>query len=158
MMRLSVLLAVSLGLWLLHSQPSNFAGAKSGDERAVDGVRLVWCPAGRFRMGSPPDEAGRRPDEAQVEVTLTKGFWMGKFEVTQSQWSRISGAFLREMGKGAGDDVPVYWVSYVEAEEFCRRLSAGAWTSGSLPRDWEFRLPTEAQWEYACRAGTNTAT
>jgi formylglycine-generating enzyme required for sulfatase activity len=109
-------------------------------------------------MGSSPDEAGHRTDEEQVEVTLTKGFWMGKFEVTQSQWARISGPFIQEMDKGAGDDLPVYWVNYLEAENFCRRLSARAWAAGSLPRDWEFRLPTEAQWEYACRAGTTTAT
>ncbi|MEO8367759.1 MAG: formylglycine-generating enzyme family protein [Candidatus Solibacter sp.] len=151
-------LAALLALCLMHAQSGTFAGAKAGDERSVDGVKLVWCPAGRFRMGSPPGEAERRPDEAQVDVTLTKGFWMGKFEVTQAQWSRISGPFIQEMNKGKGDDVPVYWVNYLEAEDFCRRLSAHGWEAGSLPRDWEFRLPTEAQWEYACRAGSTTAT
>ena len=109
-------------------------------------------------MGSPPNEPGRRPDEEQVDVTLTKGFWIGKFEVTQAQWARISGPFIQAMDKGKGGDIPVYWVSYLEAEDFCRRLSARAWAAGSLPLDWEFRLPTEAQWEYACRAGSTTAT
>src|SRR4026209_1364902 len=61
-------------------------GLKAGDEREVGGVKLCWCPRGRFRMGSPPDEPEHRPDEGQVEVTLTKGFWMGKYEVTQGQW------------------------------------------------------------------------
>ena len=150
--------AALLAICVLHAQRRPVTGAKAGEERTVDGVKLVWCPAGRFRMGSPPDEAGRRPDESQVDVTLTRGFWIGKFEVTQGQWTRISGPFIQEMDKGRGDDIPVYWVNYLEAEDFCRRLSARAWAAGSLPRNWEFRLPTEAQWEYACRAGTTTAT
>jgi len=151
-------LSAALALCLLYAQPGTFTGAKAGEERSVDGVQLVWCPAGSFRMGSPPNEPGRRPDEEQVDVTLTKGFWLGKFEVTQAQWARISGPFIQAMDKGKGGDIPVYWVSYLEAEDFCRRLSARAWAAGSLPLDWEFRLPTEAQWEYACRAGSTTAT
>jgi len=151
-------LSAVLALCLLHAQLGTFTGAKAGDARSVDGVQLVWCPAGSFRMGSPPNEPGRRPDEEQVDVTLTKGFWIGKFEVTQAQWARISGPFIQAMDKGKGGDIPVYWVSYLEAEDFCRRLSARAWAAGSLPLDWECRLPTEAQWEYACRAGSTTAT
>src|SRR5262245_36509026 len=68
-----------------------FRGSKAGDEREVSGVKLCWCPPGRFRMGSPRDEPERRPDEAQVEVTLTRGFWMGKYAVTQGQWKRVGG-------------------------------------------------------------------
>ena len=60
-----------------------FVGSQGGDEREVRGVKVCWCPAGTFVMGSPPDEPERRPDEDQVEVTLTEGFWMGKYEVTQ---------------------------------------------------------------------------
>jgi formylglycine-generating enzyme required for sulfatase activity len=109
-------------------------------------------------MGSPPNEVERRSDETQVDVTLTKGFWMGKYEVTQGQWQKLMGAFMQPQNKGAGDDYPVYWVSYIEAEEFCRKLTEQARVAGTLPAGWEFRLPTEAQWEYACRAGTTTAT
>jgi len=134
-----------------------FPGSKGGDEREVGGVKLCWCPAGRFRMGSPPDEPGRRADEAQVEVTLSKGFWMGKYEVTQGQWKRVMGAIPGELVAGEGSDFPVYWINFIEAEEFCHRLTERAHASGELPADWEFRLPTEAQWEYACRAGTTTA-
>lgn len=139
-------------------KPNAFLGSKAGDVRTVNGVKLVWCPPGRFRMGSPPHEVERRYDEAQVDVTLTKGFWMGQYEITQGQWQRLMGAFMQPQNKGAGEDFPVYWVSYLEAEEFCRQLTAQARASGALPAGWEFRLPTEAQWEYACRAGTTTAT
>lgn len=59
--------------------PAAFTGSKAGDAREVGSIQLCWCPPGRFRMGSPPDEPERNPDEAPVEVTLTKGFWMGKY-------------------------------------------------------------------------------
>jgi formylglycine-generating enzyme required for sulfatase activity len=108
-------------------------------------------------MGSPLDEVGRRADEGPIEVTISKGFWTGKFEVTQGQWKHEMGAIPGELIAGEGDDFPVYWVSYGEAEEFCRRLTERSLASGELPVAWEFRLPTEAQWEYACRAGTTTA-
>ena len=111
-------------------------------------------------MGSSPSEAGHRPDEAQVEVHLSRGFWMGKFEVSQGQWRDHAGAFPDrppDAQFGLGDDVPVYWVNYAEAERYCGRLTAIAHESGALPADWTFRLPTEAQWEYGCRAGTTTA-
>jgi sulfatase modifying factor 1 len=138
----------------------SFLGLKAGDEREIGGIKLCWCPAGRFKMGSPPGEPERRPDEDQAEVTLTKGFWMGKYEVTQGQWKQVAGKLPGELtaGGGEGDDLPVYNVNYAEAEGFCRKLTERARASGELPREWEFRLPTEAQWEYACRAGTTTAT
>jgi formylglycine-generating enzyme required for sulfatase activity len=111
-------------------------------------------------MGSPRNESERRPDEDQVEVTLTKGFWMAKFEATQGQWKRIVGklpgpptAQLPEE-----DELPVGNINFAETEAFCRMLTDAARQSGELPKTWEFRLPTEAQWEYACRAGTKTAT
>jgi len=137
---------------------SSFPGSKVGDEREVGGVKLCWCPAGRFRMGSSPDEPERRPGETQVEVTISRGFWIGKYEVTQGQWRRVVGAFPGRLTAGEGDDFPVYAVNFAEAEEFCRKLTETAQAAGELPKEWEFRLPTEAQWEYACRAGTTTAT
>src|SRR5262249_53177096 len=75
----------------------SFLGSKAGDEREVAGVKLCWCPAGRFLMGSPPSEPERRPGEAQVEVTLSKGFWMGKYEATQGQWKRVIGKLPGEL-------------------------------------------------------------
>jgi len=138
----------------------SFAGSKPGDECVIAGINLNWCPPGSFRMGSPPDEPERRPDEDQVEVTLTNGFWMGKYEVTQGEWKRVIGKLpgVLTVEGGEGDSIPVYNVNYAEADSFCRRLTELGYSSGKLPKAWEFRLPTEAQWEYACRAGTITAT
>jgi formylglycine-generating enzyme required for sulfatase activity len=143
-----------------RDSPSAFGGSRAGDEREVVGMKLCWCPAGGFVMGSPPGEPGRRPGEDQVEVTLTKGFWMGKYEVTQGQWKRVMGKLPGELTAElpAGDDLPVGNVNFAEAESFCLELTELGRQSGVLPSDWEFRLPTEAQWEYACRAGTTTAT
>lgn len=140
--------------------PSTFNGAKPGEAREIVGIQFCWCPPGKFVMGSPRNEPERRPDENQVEVTLTKGFWMAKFEATQGQWKRVMrklpGPLTAELPEG--DDFPVGNVNFDETEAFCQKLTELGHQSGQLPRDWEFRLPTEAQWEYACRAGTTTAT
>jgi len=138
----------------------SFAGSRPGEEREVSGVRLCWCPPGTFRMGSPASEPDHHSDEWQVEVTLTKGFWMGKYEATQGQWKRVVGKLPGEPTAelGEADDLPVGNVNYPEAEAFCRKLTDLGRRSVDLPAGWEFRLPTEAQWEYACRAATTTAT
>ena len=127
--------------------PSPFNGRKAGDQRDFIGIRFCWCPPGRFTMGSPPTEPERRPDEDQVEVTLTKGFWMGKCEATQGDWKRVFGELPGELTAQlpAGEDFPVGNVNFAEAEAFCRKLTALGRQSGLLPNDWEFRLPTEAQ-------------
>lgn len=140
--------------------PSPFDGAKVGEERVIGGVRFCWCPPGRFVMGSPRGEPERRPGEDQVEVALSKGYWMAKFETTQGEWKRamgpLPGPTTAELPEG--DEYPVGNVNYPEVEAYCLKLSDLAHASGGLPTDWEFRLPTEAQWEHACRAGTTTAT
>jgi len=158
-------LAGTAGLFVACRRPlaqaEPFAGTAPGAERIVEGMRFCWCPPGRFLMGSPANERGHRPDEAQVEVTLTHGFWMATFEATQAQWQRVVGPFPDRPPTaefGIGDDVPVYWVNYHEAGQFCVALTERARRAGRLPPDWIVRLPTEAQWEYACRAGTTTAT
>lgn len=141
------------------AQAEAFEGATAGAVKEITGVRLCWCPPGSFLMGSPPDETERRPEvERQVEVTLTRGFWCGQYEVTQGQWQRVMQAPPPATDAGAGDDFPAYTMNFAQAEEFCARLTALAHQSGQLPELWEFRLPTDAQWEYACRAGTTTAT
>lgn len=136
------------------------ADDKPGTEKQVAGITLCWCPPGTFTMGSPVTEADHRADEAQVEVTLTKGFWTAKYETTQGQWKRVMGKLP---GKATAelpedDDLPVGDVTFARAEAFCAKLSDLGRKDGTLPTGWEFRLPTEAQWEYACRAGTKTAT
>jgi formylglycine-generating enzyme required for sulfatase activity len=108
---------------------------------------MVLIPAGKFKMGSPASEKGRRDDETQHEVTLTNLFYMGKYEVTQEQWEAVMG---NNPSNGAiGAKLPVTTVSWHDCQEFIKKLNAK--TSGG------YRLPTEAEWEYSCRAGTNTA-
>ena len=143
-------------------------GKKAGDLREDNGLKMKfrWCPKGKFRMGSPPGEVDRRDDEGPVDVTLSRGFWMGQFEVTQSQWKSGMGTTLREQNvksnfqgiKGEGSDHPMYHVNHGEATDFCNRWTDSERGAGRLPASWEYRLPREAEWEYACRAGTTTAT
>jgi formylglycine-generating enzyme required for sulfatase activity len=110
-------------------------------------MKLVLIPAGTFTMGSPATEPGRSPDEGpQHEVTISKPFYMGIYTVTQMQYEQVMGANPSQY-KGAGN--PVEMVSWDDATEFCKKLSQ---KTGK-----KVRLPTEAQWEYACRAGTTTA-
>ncbi len=157
MFALTVTLVSAIGL---AAAPDDFAGKKPGEERLIAGIKLCWCPPGKFTMGSPPGELERRPREDQVEVTLTQGFYTGKYEVTQGDWKRVvgklPGPLTAELPEG--DDYPVGNVNFAEAEAFCHKLTERAHKSNELPEGWEFRLPTEAQWEYACRAGTTTAT
>jgi formylglycine-generating enzyme required for sulfatase activity len=109
-------------------------------------------------MGSPRSEPERRPGEDRVEVVMSRGFWMGEREVTQGEWRRVAGEFPGPRTAGAGADFPIYNVNFAEAEGFCRKLTEAARAAGALTASWGFRLPTEAQWEYACRGGTTTAT
>lgn len=159
MLQRRTLLVGSVGL--LASGPCRsqqvFEGERSGEVREIMGVHFCWCPPGRFLMGSPVSEPGHRDTENQVAVTLTRGFWMGKYEVTQGEWTRLYGEVPGPLLGGRGDNFPVYFVSWVQVKDFCLRLTASAWQVGSLPLEWRFDLPTEAQWEYACRAGTATA-
>lgn len=132
-----------------------------GEEQSANGLRMkmVWCPPGNFMMGSPLGEAGRLGDETQVAVTLTQGFWLGKYEVTQREWREIMNSepwkgqkFVKE-----GDQFPATYVSWDDAVTFCRKLTAAERGAGRLSTDSEYALPTEAQWEYACRASTATS-
>jgi formylglycine-generating enzyme required for sulfatase activity len=134
------------------------------------GLEMIWCPPGNFTMGSPPNEDGRSTDydETPHPVTLTHGYWLGKFLVTQSQWEKLMGTTIaqqRDLTRyptwpivGQGTDYPIYYVSWDEAVAFCQKLTAQERAAGRLPPGWHYALPTEAQWEYACRAGTTGAT
>ncbi|MFM8726315.1 MAG: formylglycine-generating enzyme family protein, partial [Planctomycetaceae bacterium] len=115
------------------------------------GMKLLLIPAGTFTMGSPASEIGRSDDENQHQVTLTKSFYMGRTEVTQGQWRKVSRTepWKAERYVLEGDDNPAVYVSWNDAVEFCEKLSA---LEGK-----PYRLPTEAEWEYACRGRTKTA-
>jgi len=130
-------------------------------------MTLCWCPPGRFTMGSPKTEEDRDDDdEDQVSVTLTQGFWLGQFEITQTEYEQIMGTNPSHFSaSGDGKDsvkglntlrFPVERVSWEDAVKFCEELTRRERAAGRLPTGWEYRLPTEAQWEYACRAGTTT--
>ena len=118
------------------------------------GLEMVLIPAGTFQMGAPDNEKGWGAESPPHTVTVAE-FYMGKFEVTQAEWRAVSGLLMIDRGLGQepsyfkGDDLPVEQVSWSDAVEFCKRLSK---KTGR-----EYRLPSEAEWEYAARAGTHGA-
>jgi formylglycine-generating enzyme required for sulfatase activity len=114
------------------------------------GMRLVEVPAGSFAMGSPPAEAGRTAAERQHDVTIPRSFLLGEHEVTQQEWRAIMGADPSHFAD-CGPRCPVESVSFDDVRSFLAALN-GASTNAK----YTFRLPTEAEWEYACRAGTTT--
>jgi len=132
------------------------AGNGTGEDFTVlTDLEMIWVEPGTFMMGSPVSEPNRRSDETQHEVTLTKGFWLGKYEVTQSQWREVMGT---SPSLFAGDNLPVEQVSWEDAMSFCAKFTEQESGAARLPAGYIYSLPTEAQWEYACRAGTTTAT
>ncbi len=125
-------------------------------------LEMVWIPPGRFWMGSPPEEPEREESEGPEHLVQLKGFFLGRTPITQAQWRVVAGwqplegepVWERELKpdpslfKFKGEDGPVENVSWHESMEFCRRLEKRT--------GWNYTLPSEAQWEYACRAGTTT--
>jgi formylglycine-generating enzyme required for sulfatase activity len=117
---------------------------------------LVSLPAGTYTMGSPTNELGRFPWEGpQTAVEFTNAFLMGKFEVTQLEYRTIMTNRNPSYFSGVSNR-PVEQVSWLDAMEYCRLLTATQHNAGCLPPGWSYRLPTGAEWEYACRAGTTT--
>jgi len=142
-------------------------------------ISMVKIPAGEFTMGSPATEVGRGEDEAQVNVTISKPFYMGVVEVTQNQYIKLRLPNFTQHGykKGAWGYSPgelyqggpsynagrliadssvlaMESVNWYKAMEFCKKINEAERKAGRLPKGYEYRLPTEAEWEYACRAGT----
>lgn len=160
----------SCGTWLMlvalhgcaatdHARPTPMhlpdeAGAIPGSAAPaltldLGGVKMAFVeiPAGQFMMGSPETEIGRRENEGtQRAVQVPNSFYLGQYEVTEAQWNAV---MPDNPSRYKGNDLPVHWVSAADAQTFCQRLTA------RLGR--QVRLPTEAEWEYACRAGTTTA-
>jgi len=162
---LNVLAQLRRRQWLGEEPPTDAGwgpGSAPGERRVLQiapGVEMAfrWCPPGTFTMGSPEGEEGRRKSERQYNVRLTEGFWLGETEVTQRQWKEVMKTTLAQQRDkfdenrilyGEGDSIPMQFVSWHEASEFCSLLSSriGA----------RVTLPTNAEWEYACRAGTTT--
>ena len=139
--------------------PSVGRGSQAGDKKtlSIKGVDYTfrWCPPGEFMMGSPESEEGHDFDEFRHRVTIRRGFWLLESEVTQEMWESVMGnnvsdQYVKVCGfedNLPGPTFPIYYISWDEAKEFCKRLS--------LLTEDRITLPTEAQWEYACRAGTS---
>jgi formylglycine-generating enzyme required for sulfatase activity len=133
---------------------------QSGLQREITnsiGMKLVLIPAGTFQMGSPRGEPERQPDETRHEVTITKPFYMGIYEVTQAQYAKLMDPKTRAFfnsDRGGSPEHPMEDVLWTEADEYCQKLTA---LKEETSAGRKYRLPTEAEWEYACRAGTTTA-
>jgi formylglycine-generating enzyme required for sulfatase activity len=118
-------------------------------------TNMVFIHPGTFLMGSPDFELDRSTNEGpQTMVTLTRGFWIGKFEVTQQQIVSLTGT---NNAIFVADNLPVDFLSWNIATNYCDTLTASERAAGRIPAGYRYRLPTEAEWEYACRAGTTTA-
>lgn len=128
-----------------HDEEGSVAGPPRGFANTI-AMRFVLVPAGEFMMGSPETEARRNFDEGPAHrVRIKKPFYMGVTEVTQAQWTAVTG---KNPSQFKGDDLPVEHVSWEDAEEFIKKLSEKEGRT--------YRFPTEAEWEYAARAGTTT--
>ena len=114
---------------------------------------MVWCPPGRFNMGSPVSELGRNEDELEREIIFTQGFFIGKYEVTQTEWEEV---MKTSPSKFSGANLPVDSVSWNMANEFCQKLNEIESTAGRLPSGWNISCPLKPNGEYACRAGTSS--
>ena len=117
------------------------------------GMEFVWIRQGTFQMGFPDTEKGRSNDEIQHPVTIGRGYWLGKHEVTRREWHQVVGSYP-PAPPYCDAEFPVGSVSWDETQEFIRRLNA---KESALGYGYSYRLPTEAEWEYAARAGTTGA-
>ena len=154
-MRVSILTALAL---VMLTQLAKAQDAPKEITNSI-GMKLVLIPKGTFQMGSPESERGREEWEPQHEVTISKNYYLGVTEVTQGQYEKVMGTnpsnFRKQVIRKSDSSMyPVEQVSWGDAVEFCKKLS-------DLPEEKAagrvYRLPTEAEWEYACRAGSKTA-
>ena len=141
------------------------AFAQQVPTNVVPSSNMAWILPGTFVMGSPTSETNRNSDETQHTVTLTKGFYMGKYAVRQGEYLALIGSnpsyfTTRDYnGNSIPQDLnrPVEQVSWIDATNYCGHLTQQEQAAGRVPLGWVYRLPTESEWEYACRAGATTA-
>jgi formylglycine-generating enzyme required for sulfatase activity/serine/threonine protein kinase len=136
--------------------PVPISGPVPEQEWAVpyQGLQLAWVGAGGYQMGSPMSESGRLPNEGpQTTVRFSRGFWIAAYEVTQAQYYRI---MTQNPSSMVGDLLPVESVTWGDAQRYCKMLNDLEGAAGRLPDGYVYRLPTEAEWEYAARAGTTS--
>ena len=129
------------------------------DLNSTVSLEMIWVEPGTFTMGSPTSETGRQTNETEHNVTLTQGFYLGKYEVTQAQYEAVMNGVTGDRNATPSNwhgyfHRPVEMVSWDDIQVFIERLNDQK--AGSLPMGWAYTLPTEAEWEYACRAGTTT--
>jgi len=147
-----------LGLVSLPASPESIALPAPNMEKTLTNsieMKLALIPAGKFQMGSPETEAERDEKEVPHEVSITRPFYLGVYAVTQREWQKAGKPNRSRFnaGNGGGPDHPVENIIFDEAVDFCKRLTALA---AEKKAGRTYRLPTEAEWEYACRAGTTT--
>ena len=144
-----LLTLLATGLAVCAEAPSGIRGPLEVEVASGVKMRFCYCPPGRFTMGSSLSGPSRNQEGRPVHVTLSRGFWMGETEVTQAQWLAVMGSSPSYF---SGGNHPVEQVSWEDACGMLERLNA----AGRAPEGLRFALPTEAQWEYACRAGTGS--
>ncbi len=135
---------------VVASADSGLEGFAAGQKHNFGGVECAWCTPGTFQMGSSEEEDGF-DDETLHTVMLTHGFWLSDHQTTQQEYKVVMGS---NPSRSKGSDQPVEQVNWDEATEFCRRLTILHQQVEATPKGWAWRLPTEAEWEYAARAGT----
>ena len=127
---------------------------------SASGLEMIWVEPGTFTMGSPVDESGRSTDETQYDVTITRGFYLSKFEITQGQYLAVMDGNAEGISvnpsQAQGHNRPVEMVSWNDLQVFIARLNEIEANAGRLPEGMAYGLPTEAEWEYACRAGSTS--
>ena len=135
-------------------EPVQIPGPEPGAEWTMPylALKLCWVEAGKFLMGSPIEEVGRLPNEGpQTAVRFNQGFWIGKYEVTQAQYSEVMG---QNPSSVTSESFPVDNVSWEDVRLYCQVLTNIERGAGRLPEGYVYRLPTEAEWEYAARSGS----
>ena len=137
----------------LTNIPASAMASAESPETVFPVSGMVWIKPGKFLMGSRTDEVARDNDETQHWVTLTQGFWMSSHEVTQAEYQNVIG--INPSSFTGDTNRPVETVSWNEAVDYCAALTNAERNANRIPSDWEYHLPTEAEWEYCARAGAN---